>query len=183
MSTITVADGTAIYNKDWGNGQPIVFSHGWPLSSGAWAGQMLFFAQHGYRVIARDRRGFGSSTQTVPRNEMDSYADDLAAVMDQLDVRDAVLVGHSTGAAKYLTISGGTEPSACQKWFSFPQFRRSWSNQTRIRTEFPSKPSTAYAPVLPRIPPSSTKTSLFCFMALIGPGPRSRRGCSTRSGS
>jgi non-heme chloroperoxidase len=100
MSTITVADGTAIYYKDWGTGQPIVFSHGWPLSSGAWAGQMLFFAQHGYRVIAHDRRGFGSSTQTVPRNDMDSYADDLAAVMDQLDVKDAVLVGHSTGGGE-----------------------------------------------------------------------------------
>jgi non-heme chloroperoxidase len=100
MSTITVADGTTIYYKDWGAGQPLVFSHGWPLSSDAWAGQMFFFAQHGYRVIAPDRRGFGRSTQTVPRNDMDCYADDLAAVMDQLDLKDAVLVGHSTGGGE-----------------------------------------------------------------------------------
>src|SRR5438309_9938951 len=100
MSTITVADGTAIYYKDWGNGQPIVFSHGWPLSSGAWAGQMLFFAQHGYRVIAHDRRGHGRSTQTAGHNDMNSYADDLAAVLDQLDVKVAVLVGHSTGGGE-----------------------------------------------------------------------------------
>jgi non-heme chloroperoxidase len=100
MSTITVADGTTIHYKDWGAGQPIVFSHGWPLSSEAWAGQMLFFAQHGYQVIAHDRRGHGRSTQTVARNNMDTYADDLAAVIDHLDLKDAVLVGHSTGGGE-----------------------------------------------------------------------------------
>jgi non-heme chloroperoxidase len=100
MSTIIVEDGTSIYYKDWGAGQPIVFSHGWPLSSDAWAGQMLFFAQHGYRVIAHDRRGHGRSTQTVAQNDMDTYADDLAAVMDHLDLKDAVLVGHSTGGGE-----------------------------------------------------------------------------------
>jgi len=100
MGTITVTDGTAIHYKDWGAGQPIVFSHGWPLSSDAWAGQMLFFAQHGYRVIAHDRRGFGRSAQTPTRNDMDTYADDLAALLDQLNLKDAVLVGHSTGGGE-----------------------------------------------------------------------------------
>jgi non-heme chloroperoxidase len=100
MNTVRTNDGAEIYYRDWGNGQPIVFSHGWPLSSDAWSGQMLFFAQHGYRVIAHDRRGHGRSSQTPDHNNMNSYADDLAAVMDQLDVNDAVLVGHSTGGGE-----------------------------------------------------------------------------------
>jgi non-heme chloroperoxidase len=100
MSTITVTDGTVIHYKDWGAGQPVVFSHGWPLSSDAWAGQMLFFAQHGYRVIAHDRRGFGRSAQPPTPNDMEAYADDLAALLDQLNLTDAVLVGHSTGGGE-----------------------------------------------------------------------------------
>lgn len=100
MSTISVTDGTIINYKDWGSGQPIVFSHGWPLSSDAWAGQMLFFMQQGYRVIAHDRRGFGRSAQTPTGNDMDTYADDLAALMDQLDLSDAVMIGHSTGGGE-----------------------------------------------------------------------------------
>jgi len=100
MNTVRTNDGAQIYYRDWGTGQPIIFSHGWPLSSEAWSGQMLFFAQHGYRVIAHDRRGHGRSTQTADHNDMNSYADDLAAVMEQLDVKDAVLVGHSTGGGE-----------------------------------------------------------------------------------
>ena len=100
MNTVRTKDGAEIYYRDWGAGQAIVFSHGWPLSSDAWAGQMLFFAQHGYRVIAHDRRGHGRSTQTPTHNDMNSYADDLAAVMDQLDLKNAVLVGHSTGGGE-----------------------------------------------------------------------------------
>ncbi|WP_321473927.1 alpha/beta hydrolase [uncultured Paludibaculum sp.] len=100
MSTVRTKDGAELYYRDWGTGQAIVFSHGWPLSSEAWSGQMLFFAQHGYRVIAHDRRGHGRSTQTPAHNDMNSYADDLAAVMDQLDVKDAVVVGHSTGGGE-----------------------------------------------------------------------------------
>jgi non-heme chloroperoxidase len=100
MSTITVTDGTIINYKDWGSGRPIVFSHGWPLSSDAWAGQMLFFMQQGYRVVAHDRRGFGRSAQTPTGNDMDTYADDLAALMDQLDLNDAVMIGHSTGGGE-----------------------------------------------------------------------------------
>jgi len=100
MNTITVKDGAQIFFKDWGSGQPIVFSHGWPLSGDDWDAQMLYFGQQGYRVIAHDRRGHGRSTQTWDGNEMDTYADDLAALMDKLGLRDAVMVGHSTGGGE-----------------------------------------------------------------------------------
>jgi len=109
MSTITTADGTEIYYKDWGSGQPIVFSHGWPLSADDWDGQMLFFGRQGYRVIAHDRRGHGRSSQTWDGNEMDTYSDDLAALFEHLDLKNAVMVGHSTGGgevARYLSRHG-----------------------------------------------------------------------------
>ncbi|HEY0300564.1 MAG TPA: alpha/beta hydrolase, partial [Rhizomicrobium sp.] len=105
MDTITVKDGTKIFFKDWGTGKPIVFSHGWPLSADDWDAQMLFFLGHGYRVIAHDRRGHGRSTQTATGNEMDTYADDLAALTAALDLKDAIHIGHSTGGgevARYL---------------------------------------------------------------------------------
>src|SRR3989449_936322 len=100
MSTITVKDGTTIYYKDWGSGQPIVFSHGWPLSADDWDAQMMFFLNHGFRVIAHDRRGHGRSSQPGTGHDMDHYADDLAAVTAHLDLRDAVHVGHSTGGGE-----------------------------------------------------------------------------------
>jgi non-heme chloroperoxidase len=100
MSTITTKDGTRIYYKDWGKGQPVLFSHGWPLSADAWDGQMLFLGQQGYRVIAHDRRSHGRSDQTWDGNHMDQYADDLAELIAALDLRDAVLVGHSTGGGE-----------------------------------------------------------------------------------
>ncbi len=100
MPTITTNDGTEIFYKDWGSGDPIVFSHGWPLSADDWDTQMLFFLQHGYRVIAHDRRGHGRSTQTGGGHDMDHYADDLAALTDHLDLRDAFHVGHSTGGGE-----------------------------------------------------------------------------------
>ncbi|MET0758770.1 MAG: alpha/beta hydrolase [Mycobacterium sp.] len=100
MSTITTADGVEIFYKDWGEGQPIVFSHGWPLSSDDWDAQMLFFLQHGYRVIAHDRRGHGRSSQVGEGHDMDHYADDLAALTAHLELKDAVHVGHSTGGGE-----------------------------------------------------------------------------------
>jgi non-heme chloroperoxidase len=109
MPTITTADGVDIFYKDWGSGQPIVFSHGWPLSSDDWDTQMLFFLAHGYRVVAHDRRGHGRSAQVGDGHDMDHYADDLAAVVEHLDLRDAVHIGHSTGGgevAHYLARHG-----------------------------------------------------------------------------
>jgi non-heme chloroperoxidase len=105
MATITTKDGTTIFYKDWGKGQPIVFSHGWPLSADDWDGQMLYFGNLGYRVIAHDRRGHGRSDQTWGGNDMDTYADDLAELFEKLDLHDAILIGHSTGGgevARYL---------------------------------------------------------------------------------
>ncbi|MEO7715484.1 MAG: alpha/beta hydrolase [Capsulimonas sp.] len=100
MSTITTKDGTDIFYKDWGTGRPVVFSHGWPLNADAWDGQMVFLGERGYRVIAHDRRGHGRSSQTWTGNHMDTYADDLAELFEALDLKDAILVGHSTGGGE-----------------------------------------------------------------------------------
>jgi non-heme chloroperoxidase len=100
MPTVTTKDGTQIYYKDWGSGQPVVFSHGWPLTADDWDAQMMFFGQNGFRVIAHDRRGHGRSTQTWDGNEMDTYADDLATLTERLDLKNAIHVGHSTGGGE-----------------------------------------------------------------------------------
>ena len=100
MSTITTKDGTQIYYKDWGTGPVVTFSHGWPLNSDAWDGQMLFLEQNGFRVVAHDRRGHGRSSQASSGNDMNGYADDLAAVIDALDLKEVTLVGHSTGGGE-----------------------------------------------------------------------------------
>ena len=100
MSTTITADGTEIYYKDWGSGQPVVFSHGWPLTSDAWDSQMVYLASHGYRCIAHDRRGHGRSSQPWKGNDMDTFADDLAALVEQLALRNAIHVGHSMGGGE-----------------------------------------------------------------------------------
>jgi non-heme chloroperoxidase len=110
MSTITVKDGTTIYYKDWGKGPSVTFSHGWPLSSDAWDGQMLFLAQNGFRVVAHDRRGHGRSSQASSGNDMNGYAEDLAAVIEALDLNEVTLVGHSTGGGEVARYIGRHGP-------------------------------------------------------------------------
>jgi non-heme chloroperoxidase len=100
MPTITTTDDVEIFYKDWGSGQPLVFSHGWPLSADDWDTQLMFFLAHGYRVVAADRRGHGRSTQVADGHDMDHYADDLAAVVEHLDLKDAIHIGHSTGGGE-----------------------------------------------------------------------------------
>ncbi|AKU92756.1 alpha/beta fold hydrolase [Vulgatibacter incomptus] len=100
MSTFTASDGTRIFYKDWGSGRPIVLSHGWPLSSDAWDAQIVFLLERGFRVVAHDRRGHGRSDQPSEGNDMDTWADDLAELVDELDLRDIVIVGHSTGGGE-----------------------------------------------------------------------------------
>jgi non-heme chloroperoxidase len=115
MNAITTSDGTSIFYKDWGQGQPIVFHHGWPLSADDWDSQMLFFLEHGYRVIAHDRRGHGRSTQTSTGNEMDTYAADVAELVAALDLRDAIHVGHSTGGGEVIRYVARAEPGRVAK--------------------------------------------------------------------
>ncbi len=117
MATVTTKDGTSIFYKDWGprDGQPIVFHHGWPLSADDWDNQMLFFLSHGYRVIAHDRRGHGRSSQTVTGHEMDTYAADVAALTDALDLKGAIHIGHSTGGGEVAHYVARAKPGRVAK--------------------------------------------------------------------
>ena len=139
MSTITVKDGTTIYYKDWGEGPVVTFSHGWPLNADAWDGQMLFLAQNGFRVVAHDRRGHGRSSQASSGNDMNGYADDLAAVIEALDLKDATLVGHSTGGgevARYIGRHGTKRVAAAVLIAAVPPILvKSASNQEGIPIE------------------------------------------------
>jgi non-heme chloroperoxidase len=175
MSTITTSDGTEIYYKDWGGGPAVTFSHGWPLSADAWDGQMLFLAQHGFRAIAHDRRGHGRSSQASTGNDMNGYADDLADVIEALDLHDVTVVGHSTGCGEVARYIGrhGTARVAKAVLISGvpPGLVKSDANPTVCRPSSSTRSRRAW----PRTGPSSTWTSQASSTARTGPAPTSRR--------
>src|SRR5437016_2560433 len=142
MNTITTKDGVEIFYKDWGKGQPIVFSHGWPLSADDWDTQMLFFLRHGYRVIAHDRRGHGRSTQTGDGHDMDHYADDLAALTAHLDLKTAVHVGHSTGggAVPPLMVKTAANPGGLPKEVFDGLQAQLAANRSQLYRDLPAGP-------------------------------------------
>jgi len=163
MPTISTRDGTQIYYKDWGSGQPVVFSHGWPLNSDAWESQMYAVASAGFRAIGHDRRGHGRSSQPWNGNDMDTYADDLAELIEALDLRDVVLIGHSTGGGEVtryvgrygtdrvakVVLVGAVPPLMVQtpenpgpRLYSSAQCRHSWCRLRKILAAFRSACST-----------------------------------------
>ena len=144
MPTITTEDGTQVFYKDWGKGRPIVFSHGWPLSADDWDAQMLFFLNRGYRVVAHDRRGHGRSGQVADGHDMDHYADDLAAVVAHLDLKNAIHVGHSTGGGEVVRYLSRHGESRARKRLCFAQCRPSWCRRRPIRTDYRRRCSTIF---------------------------------------
>jgi hypothetical protein len=183
MSTIRTKDGRQIYYKDWGNGPTVTFSHGWPLNADAWDGQMLFLAQHGFRAIAHDRRGHGRSTQTSVGNDMNGYADDLAAVIESLDLKDVTLVGHSTGGGEVARYIGryGTKRVVKAVLISAvpPLLVKTATNPDGIPIQVFDK---LRADLL-RDPSQFWKNFAVPFTVRIGPVQKSRKECSMSSGS
>ena len=184
MPTITTKDGTQIYYKDWGGGQPVVFSHGWPLSADAWEDQMFFLTSRGYRCIAHDRRGHGRSSQPWHGNDLDTYADDLAALVAALDLRNAVHVGHSTGGGEVARYIGrhGTQRVAKAVLIGAittadaADARQSGGHADRGVRSDAGRASWPTARSSSRISPRHST-------APTGRAPRSRKACGTRSGS
>ena len=177
MSTITVKDGTTIYYKDWGKGPVVTFSHGWPLNSDAWDGQMLFLAQNGFRVVAHDRRGHGRSSQASSGNDMNGYADDLAAVIEELDLKDVTLVGHSTGGgevARYIGRHGTKRVAAAVLIAAVPPILVKSDCQSGGTADGSVRRSAKQA--LPKIVHSSTKTLPLMFYGANRPGAKVSQG-------
>jgi len=195
MPTLTTKDGTQLYYKDWGTGQPIVFSHGWPLSADAFEDQMNFLANHGYRCIAHDRRGHGRSSQTFDGNDLDTYADDLAELVSALDITNAVHVGHSTGGgevARYIGRHGTARVAKAVLLASVrPQMAKTAANPGGLPiatfdasgAASPRTPSQFYQPAAaPRSRAFRSPKSRLKLPPVRGrrPGGRSRRRCSAR---
>ena len=186
MSYVTVGEENSkdieLYYKDWGRGQPVVFSHGWPLSADAWEDQMIFLASSGYRCIAHDRRGHGRSSQPWNGNDMDTYADDLAKLVEALDLKDAIHVGHSTGGGEVARYIGrhGTKRVAKAVLIGAvpPLMLKTAANPGGL----PMEASTRSAPASSPTARSSSRISACRSMATTGPEQRSRRACATRSG-
>ena len=183
-STITTKDGTEIYYKDWGKGPVVTFSHGWPLNSDAWDGQMLFLAQNGFRVVAHDRRGHGRSSQASSGNDMDGYADDLAAVIEALDLKDASAGGPLHRRRRSRPLHRAPRDEAGRQ--SGPHRRRATDHAEDpppIRRACRSKSSTTCVRASSRTARNSTRIWPCRSMAPTGRAPRSRRACSISSGS
>ena len=182
MSTITVKDGTTIYYKDWGSGPVVTFSHGWPLNSDAWDGQLHFLAQNGFRVVAHDRRGHGRSSQAWSGNDMDGYADDLAAVIETLDLKDVAAIGHSTGGgevARYIGRHGTKRLAAAVLIAAVPPIMvKSAANSDGIPIEVFDGSRSGLAKDRSQF----YKDFALPFYGANRPVQRSRRECSTNSG-
>ena len=182
MRTITTKDGTQIYYKDWGRGPVVTFSHGWPLNADAWDGQMHFLVQQGFRVIAHDRRGHGRSSQSSSGNDMNGYADDLAAVIETLDLRNATLVGHSTGGGevvRYIGRHGTQRVSKAVLVAAVPPIMlKTAANPEGLAMEV----FDGIRAGLPRIALNFTRTWLSSFMVPIGLERRSLKELSISSG-
>jgi non-heme chloroperoxidase len=182
MNSFTVRDGTQIFYKDWGTGQTLFFRHGWPLSADDWDAQMMFFLERGFRVIAHDRKGHGRSTHTVAGNEMNTYAADVAELVEKLDLRDAIHIGHSTGGgevARYVAKYGKGRVAKAVLISAVPPIMV----KSEKNPGGPLRSSTRFARAQRRIGPSFTRTSRFRSTATTGREPAFLRAFGTTGGA